>query len=33
LIVLSPVIVLAAAVFWAVRVFRRREERRLLSAA
>jgi Domain of unknown function (DUF4349) len=33
LIVLSPVIALAAAVFWAVRAFRRREERRLLSAA
>lgn len=33
LIVLSPVVSLAAAVLWAVRAFRRREERRLLSAA
>jgi hypothetical protein len=33
LIVLSPVIFLAAAVFWGLRTFRRREERRLLSAA
>ena len=33
LIVLSPVIVLTAAAFWGVRAFRRREERRLLSAA
>jgi hypothetical protein len=33
LIILSPVVALAAAVLWAVRAFRRREERRLLSAA
>jgi Domain of unknown function (DUF4349) len=33
LIVLSPVVVLALAVVWGMRAFRRREERRLLSAA
>ena len=32
LIVLSPVIVLAAAAIWAVRAYRRREERRLLAS-
>jgi hypothetical protein len=33
LIVLSPLIVLAAVGFWGARAYRRREERRLLSAA
>jgi len=32
LIVLSPLLVLTAAVFWGVRAYRRREERRLLAS-
>jgi hypothetical protein len=33
LIVLSPLLVLAAVAVWGSRAYRRREERRLLSAA